>query len=93
MQPIWPNFWLDWQCYVDLKNLTLINFKRCRTFFTDLSIHGLRTPYEGVNPRNLTIWADVADKICFGHTYLPKHLRVGVDFWPCSEGDFLTGRL
>ena len=21
---------------------------------------------------------------------VPKNLEVGVDFWPCSEGDFLT---
>ena len=27
--------------------------------------HGLRTPNEGIN---LKIWADVADKICFGRT-------------------------
>ena len=25
--------------------------------------HGLRTPNEGINQRNLKIWADVADKI------------------------------
>ena len=30
--------------------------------------HGLRTPDEGINQRNLKIWADVADKICFGRT-------------------------
>ena len=30
--------------------------------------HGLRTPNEGINQRNLKIWVDVADKICFGHT-------------------------
>ena len=23
---------------------------------------------------------------------VPKNLGVGVDFWQCSEGDFLTGR-
>ena len=28
----------------------------------------LRTPNEGINQRNLNIWADVADKICFGST-------------------------
>ena len=28
--------------------------------------HGLRTPNEGMNQRNLKFWADVADKICFG---------------------------
>ena len=22
---------------------------------------------------------------------IPKNLGLGVDFWPCSEGDFLTG--
>ena len=30
--------------------------------------HGLRTPNEDINQRNLKIWADVADKICFGRT-------------------------
>ena len=30
--------------------------------------HGLRTPNEGISQRNLKIWADVADKICFGRT-------------------------
>ena len=30
--------------------------------------HGLRTPNEGMNQRYLKIWADLADKICFGHT-------------------------
>ena len=30
--------------------------------------HGLRTPNEGINQKNLKIWADVADKICFGRT-------------------------
>ena len=51
--------------------------------------HGLRTPSEGINQRNLKIWANAADKICFGH----KNLGLGFDFWPCSEGNFLTGRL
>ena len=32
--------------------------------------HGLRTLNEGINQRNLKIWADVADKICFGRTHL-----------------------
>ena len=31
--------------------------------------HGLRTPNGGINQRYLKNWADVADKICFGHTY------------------------
>ena len=31
--------------------------------------HGLRTPNEGINQRNLKFWANVADKICFGCIY------------------------
>ena len=31
-------------------------------------VHGLRTPNEGINQRNLKIWANVADKIGFGRT-------------------------
>ena len=30
--------------------------------------HGLRTLNEGINQRNLKIWANAADKICFGRT-------------------------
>ena len=30
--------------------------------------HGLRTPNEGINQRNLKIWADWADIICFRRT-------------------------
>ena len=51
--------------------------------------HGLRTPNKGINQRNLKIWADVADKICFGRT---KKSGSGSEFRPCNEGDFLTGR-
>ena len=32
------------------------------------SMHGLRTPNEGINQRYLKNWAEVADKICFGRT-------------------------
>ena len=39
--------------------------------------HGLRTPNEGINQRNLKIWADVADKIA---SAVPENLGVGVDF-------------
>ena len=40
-------------------------------FFTDPNkklyySHKLWTPNEGINQRNLKIWANVADKICFG---------------------------
>ena len=45
----------------------------------------LLSPNEGINQRNLKSWADVADKICY-----PKDFGEGVDFQPCSEGDFLT---
>ena len=31
--------------------------------------HGLLTPNEGMNKRNVKFWADMADKICFGRTY------------------------
>ena len=30
--------------------------------------HGLRTPNESINQRNLKSWANVADKIRLGHT-------------------------
>ena len=30
--------------------------------------HGLLTPNEGINQRNLKFWANVVDKICFGRT-------------------------
>ena len=39
--------------------------------------HGLQTPNEGKNLRNLKCWADVADKICFGHTY---KFGIGIEF-------------
>ena len=51
--------------------------------------HRLRTRNEGINLKNLKIWADIADKYALA---VPKNLGVGVDFRPCSEGDFLTGR-
>ena len=56
----------------------------------DIFCHGLLTPNEGINQRNLKIWADPADKICFGRNYI--NLGLGFDFRPCSEDNFLTGR-
>ena len=53
------------------------------------SIYGLRTSNEGINQRNLKVWADVADKIYA--SAVPKSLGLGFDFRPCSEDDFLTG--
>ena len=32
-------------------------------------MHGLHAPNEDINQRNLKFWADVAEKICLGHTY------------------------
>ena len=37
--------------------------------------HGLRTPNEGTNQRNLKFSADVADKICFGRA---KKFGIGI---------------
>ena len=34
--------------------------------FVHRTHHGQRTLNEDINQRNLKIWADVADKICFG---------------------------
>ena len=51
--------------------------------------HGLRTLNEGINQRNLNIWPMWQTKYASAE---PKNLGVGVDFWPCSEGDFHTGR-
>ena len=52
-------------------------------------IHGLRTPSEGIYQRNLKIWADMADKYALA---VPKNLGLGLNFRPCSEGYFLSGR-
>jgi hypothetical protein len=54
--------------------------------FTD---YGHQVKAEGINKRNLKIWADVADKYALA---VPKNVGLGFDFWPCSEGDFLTRR-
>ena len=56
-----------------ISNQTFLKFFNERTsskFSRILSSNpsGLRTPNEGINQRNLKIWGDVADKICFGRT-------------------------
>ena len=38
------------------------------TIIPIIPVYGLRTPNEGINQRNLKIWTDLADKICFGRT-------------------------
>ena len=55
--------------------------------------HGVRTPNEGINQRNLKIWPDVScDRQNSYASAVPKNLGVEVDFRTCSEGNFLTGR-
>ena len=48
--------------------------------------HGLWTPIEGINQRNLKMWqTEYALAVS-------KNLVVGVNFRLCSERDFLTSR-
>ena len=51
--------------------------------------HGLRTPNEGINQIYLKNWADVETKYA---SVVPKNLGLGLNFRPCSEGYFLSGR-
>ena len=39
---------------------------RLETIMLNDLVHGLRTPNEGINQRNLKIWANEADEIGFG---------------------------
>ena len=48
---------------VELRNSYKVNIDLYDTFG-----HGVRTPNEGINQRNLKISADVADEICFGRS-------------------------
>ena len=48
------------------------------------TFYGLQTPNEGINQRNLKIWADGQTKYALA---VPKNLRVGVDFRPCIQGN------
>ena len=52
-------------------------------------LHRLRAHNERINQTYLKIRAVVADKFA---SAVPKNLGVRVDFWPCSQGDFLTRR-
>ena len=45
-----------------------MTFKNESIAFDSSKRHGLRTANEGKNQRSLKIWANVADKICFGRT-------------------------
>ena len=56
-----------------------------QNFFDNITFstrRGLWTPNEGINQRYLKNWA----------LAVPKNLGVGVNFRPCSEGYFLSGR-
>ena len=57
----------------EIRNIHILHSKNTRQakmkhFMLNKFSHGLRTPNEGITQRNLKIWADVADKICFGRT-------------------------
>ena len=47
---------------------------------TNVPLHGLRTPNEGINQRNLKLW-----QIKYA-LFVPKNLGVGVAFRPASPG-------
>jgi hypothetical protein len=49
--------------------------------------HGL--PNEGINQRYLKNWANVVTKYA---SAVPKNLGLGLNFRPCSEGYFFSGR-
>ena len=58
-------------------NVNLYILSYCHMYFSRSNVpisdfehqfHGLRTPNEGINQRYQKNWADVADKICLGHT-------------------------
>ena len=55
----YPRIWKEFQYYL----ISLVGILVANGFG-----HGLCTPNEGINQRNLKIWADVANKICFGCT-------------------------
>ena len=55
--------------YLFLESVSTVSYSRYYvTYSSYYAIHGLRTPNEGMNQRNLKIWANVAGKICFSRT-------------------------
>ena len=71
------NEWKDWGIISSTTELSKPIKELIRQYLfkllTNLAVsncidHGLRTPNEGIHQRNLKMWADVADKICFGRT-------------------------
>ena len=59
---------LKYRSHLSVSMLRIYNELYARVTVTDILSHGLRTPNEGINQRNLKFWTDVADKICFGRT-------------------------
>ena len=55
----------------------------------DGGVQGLWSPNEGINQRYPKIWADVAENYA---SAVPNNLGLGLNFWPCSGGNFLSGR-
>ena len=51
--------------------------KTCQVVKLHVWGHRIRTLNQGINQRNLKFWTDVADKICFGHTY---KFGIGIEF-------------
>ena len=54
-------------CSIEFVAGFFCHLKTCKDSMYVLE-HGLRTPNECINQRNLKFWADVADEICFDHT-------------------------
>ena len=50
------------------KAIWVVNYPREGYKTRYISNHGIRTPSECINQRYLKIWADAAEKICFGRT-------------------------
>ena len=73
---------MDTILFIKLSEITFFGqiSKRQRVCRSKIN-HGLWTPNEGINQRNMKIWADVADKTA-----------LGVDFRSFIEGDFLSRR-
>ena len=73
----------------EVKSISLI-FDKCSMLLETIWPwnHGLWTANEGINQRNFGLMRQAKYTLA-----VPRKLRLGVDFQPCSESDFLTGRL
>ena len=72
-----------------LISVSIRNMLICERKYLNNMEHGLRTPNEGINKRHNfgPMWQTKYVSA------VPMNLGLGLDFRPCSEGDFLTGRL